>query len=210
MYFCKWQIYFCKWQMYLSTVCKVSVDCSAATPRPLRRPSSIPAITQTAPAASISYITNIWPMHVDIEHIYSKISSTHYPDWHDWDNVLIHWRPSIASLWQLSFLNGVLQSRTINDLKKINWDEEKRLENKQKKVRKARSQAGVAEEKFVPRNALFIRQRTFTSPFCIHPSTSIPPLPLDASDWWSEETSVHFKFSMHFEISSHVIHEKLL
>ena len=125
-------IYFCKWQMYLSTVCKVSVDCSAATPRPLRRPSSIPAITQTAPAASISYITNIWPMHVDIEHIYSKISSTHYPDWHDWDNVLIHWRPSFASLWQLSFLNRVLQSRTINDLKKINWDEEKRLENKQK------------------------------------------------------------------------------
>ena len=125
-------IYFCKWQMYLSTVCKVSVDCSAATPRPLRRPSSIPAITQTAPAASISYITNIWPMQVDIEHIYSKISSTHYTDWHDWDNVLIHWRPSIASLWQLSFLNGVLQSQTINDLKKINWDEEQRLENKQK------------------------------------------------------------------------------
>ena len=38
-------------------------------PRPLRRPSSIPAIIQTALAASISYITNIWPMHVDIEHI---------------------------------------------------------------------------------------------------------------------------------------------
>ena len=65
-------------------------------------------------------------------YIYSKISSTHYPDWHDWDNVLIHWRPSIASLWQLSFFGGVLQSRTISDLKKINWDEEQGLENKQK------------------------------------------------------------------------------
>ena len=122
-------------QMYLSTVCKVSVDCSAATPRPLRRPSSIPAITQTAPTASISYITNIWPMHVDIEHIYiakyhpltalTDMTGTMF--WY------FHSRPSIASLWQLSCLDGVLQSITINcDLKKINWDEEQRLENKQK------------------------------------------------------------------------------